>query len=544
MNHNEKSVAGRWDIFYYDEADTIPAAESNEVAFQGWDIASPVELWGSGWGGWFELDADENGPRSRWDEANTKLARAPLSGNDEHGSTSISQTIAVEEGNVYELSFDFKGRKNRGYDENVLQVTISGATAGASETYTRGSEEEARETITFTATSTGDVTVAFADAGIDNTYGTLIRDVILERIAVWDIDTDSDNDGDVDRSDAEDDLEAVSGNDIGEVGKRIFLNTDDDNKNGKADTEDAKSDYTGGTNNFTDNDFAKIVLDVGGDLPLKEAGDKLYLIADAGLHLFADTQKTLLADATNAPGSSTAEVYIWTVGTDTFGDGTQTFYVEGAAVGAHEVRWELQKPNGTVVASDVVEINVEKIVYPYQNQTHGNWNDRPTSEWDGLNVADAWWMDKTLEDYIKSPGEKGELATIHPNFGTMAKDYPGGDVSGPDSTSTDTFGNGFTMEFDFVFDRTRGDGTNGYVAIDRDGNGPGTPRQKLSFVGNSGLKFGAAARPSANGAIKDYEIAILDVQSMVGKSGGLNNFSMDSSGIVDVAGYEKSLSAH
>ena len=63
---SENSVAGRWDIFYYDEADTIPAAYANEERFSDWEISKPVELWSSGW---VELDSDENGPRSRWNDA-------------------------------------------------------------------------------------------------------------------------------------------------------------------------------------------------------------------------------------------------------------------------------------------------------------------------------------------------------------------------------------------------------------------------------------------------------------------------------------------
>ena len=171
---SENSVAGRWDIFYYDQADTIPAAESSEVPFQGWDIAGPVELWNSGW---VELDADENGPRSRWDEADLNPARKRRTGGGEHGSTSISQTITVEEGKVYALSFDFKGRRGRNNTENVLLVTVTGATAEISKQLKRGSGENRSETIYFTAAGT-QATVKFADdSEKDNTYGTLIREI-------------------------------------------------------------------------------------------------------------------------------------------------------------------------------------------------------------------------------------------------------------------------------------------------------------------------------------------------------------------------------
>ena len=68
-------------------------------------------------------------------------------------------------------------------------------------------------------------------------------------------DTDSDNDGYVNRSSAEDALEDVAGNGVNQVGKRIFINKDDDNKNGVADTEDDADDYS-----TDDNDFAEIKL--------------------------------------------------------------------------------------------------------------------------------------------------------------------------------------------------------------------------------------------------------------------------------------------
>lgn len=55
--------------------------------------------------------------------------------------------------------------------------------------------------------------------------------------------------------------------------------------------------------------------------------------------------------------------------------------------------------------------------------------------------------------------------------------------------------------------------------------GPLAPgAEKLSFVGISGVKFGAAV---LGGELRDFEIAILDVASMVGLGGGLGNFSHD-----------------
>jgi hypothetical protein len=68
------------------------------------------------------------------------------------------------------------------------------------------------------------------------------------------IDTDSNNNGTIKHSE-DDPIE----NDSSHVGKRIFVNTDDDNKNGVADVNDTHhSDYT--TYNSQDKDFAEIKI--------------------------------------------------------------------------------------------------------------------------------------------------------------------------------------------------------------------------------------------------------------------------------------------
>ena len=54
-------------------------------------------------------------------------------------------------------------------------------------------------------------------------------------------------------------MEHVSGSGVDEVGKRIFVNSDDDNENGKPDAFDDKADYTGP--GLDDKNFATIVMD-------------------------------------------------------------------------------------------------------------------------------------------------------------------------------------------------------------------------------------------------------------------------------------------
>ena len=92
----------------------------------------------------------------------------------------------------------------------------------------------------------------------------------------------------------------------------------------------------------------------------------------------------------------------------------------------------------------------------------------------------------------------------------------GGDSGESDNAeSVKTFPNGFTLELEYEYDRTEIiTGAPGYVPIQQtDANGvPNRWQHKLSFVANSGVKFGGV------------EAAILDVESMVAMAGGINAF--------------------
>ena len=317
-----------------------------------------------------------------------------------------------------------------------------------------------------------------------------------------DIDTDSDNSGEVDGSVSEDDLEDVAGSGIDEVGKRIFVNKDDDNKNGVPDNVDS----SGG---LGEDDFAEIKLDTSGLAAL--AGHELWIGCTTGLKLYETKTKNPLIG-----GQTSGMWYKWQL--DGTGSFARTIFAEGIATGSNHVYWRLVPPGGSVdndaIARDTVEINVEKIVYPFTTQEYQNWNERPTTDWVGLDVADAWHIEKPLVDYIKTPSSKGKLATIHPD--TTVSGDPAATEEGADSTTTESYGDGFTMEFDYSFERSR-NGPYGYVQAK---NKP----KKLSFVGNSGVKFGGK------------EVAILDIGAMVGKGGGITAFDPDQSGYVQSDG--------
>jgi len=105
---------------------------------------------------------------------------------------------------------------------------------------------------------------------------------------------------------------------------------------------------------------------------------------------------------------------------------------------------------------------------------------------------------------INAPADKGTAATVHPNAenGTACTT---GDPLSPSNGDYGDFTSGFTMDFKYSFDTSRGDGQTGWVKIIQSGNA----RYKISNVGNSGVKFGGV------------EAAILDVKSMAAKAGGL-----------------------
>ncbi len=192
------------------------------------------------------------------------------------------------------------------------------------------------------------------------------------------------------------------------------------------------------------------------------------------------------------------------------------------------------------LAEDIVEINVEKIVWPSRDQLNVppnvDWEDQPTSEWEGIELpntyypenagvdewTDAWYISNALVDFIVTPNNKGNIQTIHPDYdnGTKATQ------DGSDAPTTSTYGgfsNGFTMEIDYSFEMRGND--YGWVQAVKNG----VPLSKLSFVGNSGIKFGGT------------EAAILDVTSMIAEGGGENAFAppngyIQSSGDVDTGG--------
>ena len=280
--------------------------------------------------------------------------------------------------------------------------------------------------------------------------------------------------------------------------ERIFVNTDDDNINGIEDKDDTSTEYKtwidGNPQAAFDNDFAETWLLFDG--PALDSsvlnGYSLRVNVGNNFSVWKSTQKDDFNGAT-APFRSSVT---WPLGDDYGGsipigglpaDSDNPVYIEGHNEATGFARWQLLK-GGQVVASDRTRIRAEDIVWPTVQQTlePTGWNFQHTNTGDGLELGDAWYINKALVDYINSPLlGPGQIETIHPDTTTGLGTISASKV-GDLSESTESFVNGFTMEFDYSFER-RGNVGWGYVPYFV----APTLKDKLSFVGNSGVKFGS-----------------------------------------------------
>jgi len=331
-------------------------------------------------------------------------------------------------------------------------------------------------------------------------------DTVLFTVYDINLQTDSENDGDLDEDD--DALEDAEE-------KRIFINKDDDDENGKPDKDDTSSDTF-------ENDFAETKLEIDFPEGTDFTGIKLRLTLDAGLkawNFFAGTKETPLGATVNG------NVYEWDLGGSTWispgvDAPTHTLFpnsvwIEGISLGAGLTAKLELLIGGEVKRTDTTRYSVEEIVWPFSTQAE-EWQDQPTSKWVGLTLPDAWYISKSLVDYIKTPGEKGSIETIHPDM----DDGKRSSADGADAVSTETYGNNVTLDFNYEFE-LRGDNGYGYVQAnipnwpDLDERNHELDRVKVSFVGNSGVKFSGT------------EINILDVAKMVSLAGGIGAFTKD-----------------
>ncbi|GAA4446083.1 hypothetical protein GCM10023156_06430 [Novipirellula rosea] len=339
-----------------------------------------------------------------------------------------------------------------------------------------------------------------------------------------DLDTDSDNDATLQRSATEDAIEE-GGHGPNKDGKRIFLNSDDDDRDSIADYK-----TVGNPRVADENDLAKVILDIDGNV---ENYHTLVLHVGQGLRAWGTAERQHMLGTNKSTG---------TIEWNLNDPHPNTIYIEGVALGGASLRAEVWGIGHPAISVDTVHFNVEPMVYPSLEQIDGNWFEKPSTQWSGLVAADTWILDKTLEDFIKDRSSSGVPVADQGKFTTPVPDYDSDgngsldaaqkwDGAGSiwDSFSTKGYANGFELEANYVFDRSRGDGTHGYVQAYR-GTGASIGR-RLSFVGNSGVKFG-------NGEI---EAAIIDNDAFDSMAGGLEVANFNGETVTGTPYYEEPL---
>lgn len=366
---------------------------------------------------------------------------------------------------------------------------------------------------------------------------------------IWvDIDTDSDNTGIVDRSDVEDIREHHSAINNSVIGKRIFLNIDDDNSNGVPDLDESIGKYD--RRRFLDNDLARIEFSISDEVAELGSGYQVTIKHGSGLRIFSEADRSVFK---NGDGKESIGRYEFVIGKDEL---PSYAFVEGITVSEpdtnsdnHDVIWEVEQTNPThvddlVSASDAITFSVEPIVWPFTNQTV-DWQNQHSSEWNGLELGRGWYIDKALEDYLIDPDDKGTVESVHPNcmpwkvhpesrlqsceepsyFPTVNKELSETERRGTDelAKTTKSFGPNVVVDLEYGFE-SRGVYPNGYVHVIRS-------KPKLSFVGNSGIKYVAFQDDKGkNHLSKDNPDATLC------QSGSCREFSiLDMSSLVSLA---------
>ena len=353
--------------------------------------------------------------------------------------------------------------------------------------------------------------------------------VTIEAVQWVNLDIDSQNDIDID--DEDDKVEE-------EEAKRIFQNIDDDDKDGFADASEGIGELTS-----AEDDFAKSELKV--NIPAEEF-EKLdnnveaWVFVPAGTAIWKNTSK----DSLELENLMVTGGTIYRFPIDSAGSKTFTFYVEGLSTGAYQLSVTLKhgvpdNGNKSVVdpdgkaAADAYKLSVEGLVYPSKNEiSNADWQDKPTSEWHGIDVKSMWHVTKSLEKYITEPDKQGRLITPFARYthgGVKAENNDGREdsISTHDLIST---GKEFRIDFKFDFDRARS-GPNGLVRIVPESSPDealvlqgGTWRNKVSAVANSGIKFADS-----------FEAAIIDVDAWVALGGGVLDANAVPAGGVTVA---------
>ncbi len=262
-----------------------------------------------------------------------------------------------------------------------------------------------------------------------------LRTSILTIMPSVDIDTDSDNTGTVERSDAEEEIE----NHPDHLGKRLFINWNDSNKNGIPDKDEMEEDEdemeeeekTPKVYDDPDKDLVKAVLDVG--LTTYEGLDGYNLVLHYPPHvrIWADARRHPLSGegaanplSIGAVPDDTARTHTWTIDLNAW-DPAELFplpvFVEGIAIDAAAVNWTLYAPgpDGQMLDTDAAKFSVEPIVWPSNETEPANLNDpdnmnwalKSSDTWNGFTLEPGWEIDKSLVEIIN-----GQSATIRTRY--------------------------------------------------------------------------------------------------------------------------------
>jgi hypothetical protein len=146
----------------------------------------------------------------------------------------------------------------------------------------------------------------------------------------------------------------------------------------------------------------------------------------------------------------------------------------------------------TIVARDTVKFSVEKIVWP-SNETGHEWKSEHTSKWNGFELPEGWYIEKSLEELIKPESEEsgiGYIRTAYPEKVTPDPSQPevfrweGTPNQNSTAKSTVAVGDSFRITVSYAFVEGPNDKGN-YV----DAHDPDWPVGRIapSFFGNSGI---------------------------------------------------------
>ena len=291
----------------------------------------------------FDIDSDESGSIDSGDDFveldSTRGKEVIVGGDFEPVSLSLSENVGIAaEGGSIDVTIDYDmadlgqtngefrlWRVDNSQSPTLDDLIVSGQTYSADDLgLSPGSSislylEAVKTSRRFVHLDRLDVTVE-----ITGRWDGTLEDYFHAKAVLFDvdIDTDSNNNGSIEE--AEEAIEDVNGSDVGQVGRRIFINRDDDNKNGIQDSTDPNIEFVNA--NASDNNLAEVVIRFDTNATSSDlAGYSLILIADEGVRLWDNNQKLRLQDAVNPPTSTTGSgqsgtsTFTWELGVDDFG---------------------------------------------------------------------------------------------------------------------------------------------------------------------------------------------------------------------------------